>query len=419
MLIRRRDWAAVVVSAILVLNLAGCNQGSSGSPVASPSPSGPGVYVPEVVSAEAIVTPYKEAALSFKVAGRVKELLVSEGEAVTAGQELAKLETRDLDLMVRRAEAALDSAEAQLAKAKAGARSEEGDLAGADVSIAEGNLGSAQASLSSAQSALDKALAGASTLEVQIAEKQVELAKNQLWAAQNQRDNIGAQLDQFPPRATQGEYEYAKSNVASAETQVKIAELQLEQVKAGTREEDIAGARAQVAQAQAGVEIAEAQVDQAKAQLALTKAGSRTEDIAVAEAAVAQAEVGLDEANSALEDAVLTAPFDGVVGAVLYEEGELTSPQMPVIRLGDLSRLRVETVDLSEADVNLVKVGQEAAITVDALEGQVLKGTVARIASVATERRGDRVYAVTLDLEVGPESGLRWGMSAFVEIKVR
>jgi len=68
--------------------------------------------------------------------------------------------------------------------------------------------------------------------------------------------------------------------------------------------------------------------------------------------------------------------------------------------------------------VNRVQVGQQATVIVDALDGQAIEGKVARIASVATERRGERVYAVTIDLGVGPESGLRWGMSAFVEIKV-
>lgn len=419
MMIRRRLWATVIAITAVALGVVGCSSGSSpGSTVTTPSPSGPGLALPEVVSAEAVVVPYKDADVSFKVAGRVQEILVSEGETVTAGQELVRLETRDLDLGVRRAQAGLASVQAQLARAKAGARSEEIALAEADVAIAEGNLESAKAGLSSAQAALDMVLAGASQGDIDIAMKQVELAKNQLWGAQAQRDVIGDAMNNFPPRASNIEYEAAKAQVAAAETQVSIAELQLEQAKAGARDEDITAAEAQVAQAEAGVEIAEAQLGQAQARLDLVKAGSLPEDIAVAEAAVAQAEVGLEEVQNALEDAVLTAPFGGTVGAILFEEGELVSPQMPVVRLGDLTRLRVLTSDLSEADVNRVEVGQEATITVDALEGKTFKGTVARIASLATERRGDRVYAVTLDLEVGPESGLRWGMSAFVEIMV-
>jgi multidrug resistance efflux pump len=350
-----------------------------------------------------VVVPYKEARLSFQAAGRVQKVVVSEGQEVTAGQELAKLETRDLEQAVRQAEAGLKSMQAQLAKAKAGARPEEVALAEAAVAIAQGNLAAAQATLSSAQANLNKLLAGPTESDLQIAEKQVELAKNQLWGLQKQRDVTWGVLD---------------GQVAVAGSQVEIAQLQLEKLKAGARAEDIAIARAQVAQAQAGVQTAEAQVRQAQAQLALVKAGSRTEDIAVAEAAVAQAEAALVAAKNALEDAVLKAPFAGTIGAILIAEGELASPQMPVIRLGDLTRLQVRTEDLSEVDVSRVKVGQEVAITVDALEGKVFQGKVARIAPIATDSRGDKVYTVTLDLDVSPEAGLRWGMSAFVEIKV-
>jgi multidrug resistance efflux pump len=358
--------------------------------------------VGEVVSAKAVVVPYKEARLSFKAAGRVQKVLVSEGQVVAAGQELAKLETRDLEQAVRQAEAGLKSMQAQLARVKAGARPEEVTLAEAAVSIAQGNLAAAQATLSSAQANLDRLLAGPTRHDLEIAEKQVELAKNELWGLQKQRDVSWGVLD---------------GQVAAAWSQVEIAQLQLEKLRAGARAEDIAIAKAQVAQAQAGVQTAEAQVRQAQAQLALVKAGSRAEDIAVAEAAVAQAEATLTAARNALEDAVLKAPFAGTIGAVLTAEGELASPQMPVIRLGDLTRLQVQTEDLSEVDVSRVKVGQEVAITVDALEGKVFQGQVARIAPVATDRRGDKVYAVTLDLAVSPEAGLRWGMSAFVQIK--
>jgi hypothetical protein len=97
-------------------------------------------------------------------------------------------------------------------------------------------------------------------------------------------------------------------------------------------------------------------------------------------------------------------------------EGELVQPAQVVVMLGDLGRLRAETEDLSEVDVSRIQVGQQAAVTVDALDGQVLAGTVYRVAPVATERRGDTVYQVIVELDAAPDGSLRWGMSAFVEI---
>jgi len=393
----------VALIVAICLGLFGCRAfPAPGSPAVTPSPAPVDKGLGEVVSAKAVVVPYKEARLGFKVVGRLQKVLVSEGQVVTAGQELARLETRDLEQAVRQAEAGLKSAQAQLAKAKAGARPEEVALAEAAVAIAQGDLAAAQATLSSAQANLDKLLAGPTAQDTQIAEKQVELAKNELWGLQKQRDVSWGVLD---------------GQVGAAWSRVEIAQLQLDKLRAGARAEDVAMARAQVAQAQAGVQTAEAQVKQAQAQLALVKAGSRAEDIAVAEAAVAQAEATLAAARDSLEDAVLRAPFASSVGAILLNEGELASPQVPVLRLGDLTRLSVQTEDLSEVDVSRVKAGQEVSITVDALEGKIFHGKVARVAPVATDRRGDKVYTVTMDLDLGPETGLRWGMSAFVQIK--
>ena len=418
---RRALSALMVASMVMSLAISGCGQeGATGSQTPSPTPSAPREGVPEVISAEAIVVPYREASLSFKVGGRVQQVLVSEGDTVTAGEELAKLDTRDLALAVRRAEARLSSARALLAGAKASAPPEEVTLAEADVSIARGNLASANASLDSAEASLQKAVAGPTQRDIQIAQKQVELARNQLWGAQEQRDVIGAQLKAGAPLASAVEYEAAKAQVAVWESQVTIAELQLEEIKAGAREEDVTVARAQVTQTTSAVQIAEAQLEKARAQLslALLKAGARAQDVVVAEAAVAEAEVGLSEANNALDDAVLTAPFSGTVGTILLEGGGAVSAQAQAIVLGDLSTLRVRTLDLSEADVSHVTIGQEAVVTIGALGGKQLRGTVVRISPVATERRGDTVYAVTLDLDVGPDSSLRWGMTAYVEIRV-
>ena len=242
--------------------------------------------------------------------------------------------------------------------------------------------------------------------------------------------------------------------IAAAQNGVEIAQLQLQQLENGARPEDIAAAEAQVAQAAAGiktatgqqaqaqsrveqakaavqiaesqltqsqaqVDSAKAQASQAQAQLNLTKAGTREEDIAVAEAGVAQAQAAVDEAKSALDNAILRAPFGGTVGAVNANAGELASGQLPVISLGDLAKFRVQTSDLGEVDIHSIKLGQEATVTVDALEGKKLKGTVSRISPIATDSRGDKVYAVTVDLEQGTEVGLRWGMSAFIEINVQ
>jgi len=469
-------WATpVLVVCLVTLGLAAC--GNPMAPTAVPGLVADASFLSEsadIVSASAVVVPMREAVLSIRASGRLEEILVAKGQEVSAGQELARVETRDLGQALSEAEAGLQAAQASLAKVKAGARPQEittaeaalatakaaakaadsarqiadGNLAAAEadrdaaeggVTIARGNSAAAQATLGSAQAALEKLLAGPSKLEIQIAERQVARAKNELYALQSQRD------------AT---YNILEGQIAASEDLVQIAELELEQLKAGARPEDIATARAQVALAQAGVqtaagqaaqaqaqalraaasvdiaeaqalqsqaevESATAQVAQAQAQLDLLKAGSRQEDIAAAEAAVAQAEAAVMAARNALEDAVLRAPFAGTIGEVLVQAGELVTPQTAVIRLGDLSRLRVRTEDLGEGDVNLVRMGQPARVGIDALPNREFEGTVASIAPFASDLRGDKVYEVLIDLDLPEDSGLRWGMGTFVEIDVK
>ena len=430
-----------------------------------------GVLGDAVVSAQAIIVPDKSADLSFKTLGRVKEILVAEGDLVTAGQDLVRLEARDLEQAVLRAEAGLAQVSANLALTKAGARPEEVASAEAVVTIAEasvraaegavvaaeaqlavaqaevlaaqadtqmaaGQLAAMQGARSAAGARLDKAKNGATALDLAIAQKQVELAAAQMHivellkdiartflegkiaALQNMVDIAALQLEDLTAGAGAEDLAAAQAAVTQASSDVETAEAQLSQAQARelVAQAGVRTAEAQLNQAEAQVDMAEAQVKQAQAELAILKAGSRQEDIAAAQAAVAEATSFLAAANSALGDATLKALFSGTVGAILADEGELAQPAAVVIMLGDLSRLRAETEDLSEVDVSRIKVGQRAAVTVDALGGQVLPGTVYRVAQVATERRGDVVYKVSVELDIPPGSGLRWGMSAFVEI---
>jgi HlyD family secretion protein len=465
----------IVAASVVFLALAGCT--GIGAPEADQAPApavARGSAGQDLVSAEAVIVPYREAVLSLRAGGHVLEVLVGEGDEVVAGQALVRTDVRDLEQAVRQAEAALKSVEAALAKARAGTRAEEitaaeagvasaewdvkaaeegvevaqGDLntvkakvttAQSGLQVARGNVSAAQARVTEVQALLNKLLAGATAREIRIAEKQLELAKNELYAIQRQREVSGT---------------IPEEQVTAAETMVTIAQLQLDNTKAGTRAEDISIARAEVAQANADVQVAQGQllqaqsaVEQAKslvtiadgqlaaakaqvetvratarqaeAQLARLKAGSRTEDVTVAESEVGRAQAVLAEARSTLADATLKAPFDGTVGIVLLNAGEQVLPQRPVLTIGDFTRWRAETEDLSEADVSLVRVGQQAAVTVDALEGKKLTGTVAEIAPIASDSRGDKVYTVKVDLDAAADSGLRWGMSAFVETTVR
>jgi len=95
------------------------------------------------------------------------------------------------------------------------------------------------------------------------------------------------------------------------------------------------------------------------------------------------------------------------------EPGETALPGTPVLVLGDLDHLRIETTDLSERDVPKIETGQPVTVVIKALN-QSVTGRVSQISPLASTLGGDVVYKTTIDLDARP-SGLRAGMSVEVQ----
>ncbi len=378
----------IAIFAVLVLILwtsAACETPSIGTSPTSTPPPLPAAQTAKisVVSAEGEVVPVKQATLSFEVAGRLAELLVSEGDAVEAGQTLARLDQTDWQQRVDEAQAALELAQAQLAQAKAGATA--------------GDFAVAEAALATARARLAQIKAGPTAEDILVAKANMNAAAAAVQLAQAEYDKISWQ-------AGIGATQQALA-LQEASTNYEIAKANYQKLIKGPTAEEIA--------------VAEAQVGEAQAQLVKLREGPRPEDIAVAEARVRQAQTALEGARIALEKTVLVAPLSGVVGKVMVEEGETVMAGAPVLVIGDLSALQVKTDDLSEVDIVEVAVGQKVEVSVDALPDREFRGRVSKIAPMAEKQHGDIVYTVTIDLEEGIEAGLRWGMTAYVDILVR
>jgi HlyD family secretion protein len=126
------------------------------------------------------------------------------------------------------------------------------------------------------------------------------------------------------------------------------------------------------------------------------------------------AEKQLAAAHTTLAESEIRAPFAGTVASVLVSPGEAVAPGQILLTVADLDHLQVETTDLSERDVDLVKVGQHALVYIEAL-GEEVEGKTADISRQATTIGGDVVYTVTIDLSTHPQD-LLWGMSVEVVI---
>jgi len=129
------------------------------------------------------------------------------------------------------------------------------------------------------------------------------------------------------------------------------------------------------------------------------------------------ARANLDAAKLNLEKAVIVAPFDGVVADITITEGRDVSTATlatPAISLVDTSEIEMPGF-IDEIDIAIVKVGQAANITLDALPDEEVKGRVAFISPVGTIRAGVVSYDTIITLE-NPVEELRDGMTATAEV---
>lgn len=369
--------------------LSGCSQvagtreaASTALPVVTQAAEG-------TVLAEATVEAADWQALRFELGGTVAAVLVDEGELVTAGQVLVRLDQANARIGVRQAEAALAAAQAQLAQVKAGARPEE-------LAALEAELKAAQAGVTGAVAQRDELQAGSTEVRVAAAEAQLAAAQAQAWQAKDVYDQYGWRLG-----------DAATTQWHAAQAAVTAAEAQVAQAKDSSPAQERA--------ANAAVWAAAARRDAVQARLALAQAGATPEQIAAAEAAVQQAEAALAAAQTVLERTELRAPFAGTVTLVAVKVGDLASSAQPAVTLATLDRLQVRTKDLTEKEIVRVQVGQAAIVTVDALPGREFPGHVSEIGLEAVNYRGDITYPVVVVLDA-PAPELRLGMTALVKL---
>ena len=97
-----------------------------------------------------------EVRIATKVAGRLTSLAIKEGDRVTAGQELARIDTTDLRLALQQVKAERDGAAAELRLRRAGARREDLAELTAQIGGVEADLAAAERDLARMQGLLDK-----------------------------------------------------------------------------------------------------------------------------------------------------------------------------------------------------------------------------------------------------------------------
>jgi len=127
---------------------------------------------------------------------------------------------------------------------------------------------------------------------------------------------------------------------------------------------------------------------------------------------VAQATLSTDETN--LSKASIRSPIDGVILTRTVDPGNAVAASLQAVTLftiaEDLTKLRLQ-VNVDEADVGSVKVGQKASFTVSAYPSRPYPATITRVAFGSTITENVVTYVTYMDVD-NTDLSLRPGMTA-------
>jgi len=359
--------------------------------------------------------------LAPEVGGRIVELTVREGDAVTAGQVLARLDNALLQTQRAQAEAAVAAAQANLERVRAGARPAEQEAARAALAQAEAQRDGAQRALVDAEAALENpqelnAQIAAARTQVALAEQQLAVAQLDLSDAQFRHDVLADQGGDTE-RALAFQVEAAREAVNAAQAQLDGARRYLNALTAIRAHPLTLQAQLHAAQAQA--RASEAAVAAAQAQLDELEAGPTAEEVALAQAQLHQAQAALALADVQMDQLTLTAPITGMVASRSAHVGETAAPRLTLLTLTNLDQVTL-VLYIPETQIGRVRVGQPVEVRVDSFPGRVFLGQVTAIAGEAEftprnvqtqEERVNLVFAVRVTLP-NHDHALKPGMPA-------
>ena len=338
----------------------------------------------QTVTASGEVRPIRYIKLTSEVPGRIEEIYVTAGDQVNKGKPLVRIDPTQLQ----------SNQEAQWA--------------------------ATQASLNEVQNARNAVTQAQQALVV--AEQSVAAARQQVVSFETNVDRAQVELN-TAQRELKRQTELIEAGVASrfdydaARDRYETAKIALETAKANLEAQKIAVKEAVERANQQRIAVNDARVN-----------------IKSSEMRANQQQAMLRGQVSQREKATQLSPLTGVVADIPTRVGEFAVAGLsttPLMTIADMSQINVE-VNVDETSINIVQVGQEAKVKVDALGEKEIKAVVTQKNPLAISRSdttgglSNRVnvqeakeFKVTLELRELPEdiqTALRPGMSSTATI---
>ncbi|HSB44709.1 MAG TPA: efflux RND transporter periplasmic adaptor subunit [Nitrospira sp.] len=306
--------------------------------------------------------------IASKFPGRIQELLVREGDNVTTGQIMVRIDDVQTRARVDQTQQAFAAIEAQ--------------VQAAHTTLAVLNL-EVPLAIESAQSHVD--------------EDRAELEKAKTVEREARMDEQRFR-NLLPEQAvTQQQYEQALARWNVARSQVVAARSAL----------------------------AKATKELAVAELGWKRIRAKEDEVAALERQRDQAEAALSETESVLADLTIRAPANGTITTRMVDIGEVVTAGAPLFEVVDLDRLYLK-VYVPEIQIGKIRLNLQARIYTDAFPDRPFDATVRYIASTAEftpkevqtpDERVKLIYAVKLYVKENPDHRLTPGLPADAVIR--
>jgi HlyD family secretion protein len=352
------------------------------------------------VTASGEVRPIQFINLTSEVAGRIEEIYVKEGQPVTKGQQLVRLDPTQLQSNEAAQAAGLQAALSDTQNARMQIIAAQNGVATAQQSLnaAEASLAQTRQQVVSSQTGVDRA-----QVDLNTAQRELKRTTDLVESNVASRAEYDAARDRF---------EQARVALRTAQANLESQKLAIEESKARVNQQRVAvrNAETNVRLAQQGVHTSEARANQQQALLR--------------------------GQGSQLAKAMQLAPITGVVADIPSKVGQFAIAQLsstPLLTIADMSTVNVE-VKVDETEIADVEVGQHAKVKVDAFQDREIDGTVTQKTPLAVGKSSTqgglqntinvqeaKEFRVVVQLNISDEirAGLKPGMSATAVITTK
>jgi len=326
--------------------------------------------------------------LSAKISARIERMLVEEGDLVQAGKVLLELDPKDYIAARAQAQASLEMARQDLAKAipqlaltrdrvlqgidtadasykeaREGLKYAEDDAA-LQADRVQKDIDRAQAGLKAARARVIEAKATTDNTQKEF-ERHQELFKNK-YIAENARD------------AAETAWQVAQSKYQAAMENEREALAQLELAEANRRSVDLK---------KQSIRISEQILEKAKINLALAREEKKQisiqeKNIEFLKAKVQESEAAFQLADIRLQETKVISPISGVISKRFADQGQYVQPGQPLLAVNNPSEKWI-VANVEETKVRKVHRGSKARVEVDAFPGREFEGQVEFIGAAA------------------------------------